>query len=137
MSSGFGAFAEAILARPGQLIRLPEQIDLGRGASFLQVYGTAWFALRHRTVVRPGEVVLVTGAGGGVGLAAVDVARSLGGWVMRHPQENRALIDEIVAAIAAGDLRPTAPSERRLEDAASVLGDLLERRAAGKIVLVP
>src|SRR5262245_1433741 len=44
-SVGRGAFADHVIAAPQQLIRLPEQIDLQVGASFLQVYGTAWFAL--------------------------------------------------------------------------------------------
>jgi NADPH2:quinone reductase len=236
-TTGTGGFAEAVIAAPKQLVRLPDDLDFGRGASFLQVYGTAWFALKYRTVVRPGEVVLVTGAGGGVGLAAVDVARSLGarviavasteekrelaraagaeatidstnedvkvrareltdgegidvvydvvggevseaalralkfdgrfcvigftggiakvplnlvllnnrtligvewgGWVMKYPEENRGLVAEVVAAIAAGDLHPVAPTERPLDEAATVLLDLLERRAVGKIVLVP
>ena len=81
-STGVGAFADRLVAKSHQLTRLPDSIDFARGASFLQVYGTAWFALKHRTIVRPGEVVLVTGAGGGVGLAAIDVARSLGARVI-------------------------------------------------------
>ena len=60
-----------------------------------------------------------------------------GGWVMRYPEENRELVAEVVAAIAAGDLHPVAPVERPLDDAAAALLDLLERRAVGKIVLVP
>ena len=82
-----------MLAWPQQLVALPDSIDLAVGASFLQVYGTAWFAFKKRTVVRPGEVVLVTGAGGGVGLAAIDVARSLGARVIAvaSSEEKRAL----------------------------------------------
>jgi NADPH:quinone reductase len=236
-STRSGAFAGALVAAPKQLVHLPDGVDFGRGASFLQVYGTAWFALTQRTVVRPGEVVLVTGAGGGVGLAAIDVARSLGarviavasseakrelagmmgaeavidpltedvkarareltggegidvvydvvggdvseaalralkfdgrfcvigftggiarvplnlvllnnrtmvgvewgGWVARHPEENRALTAEVVDAIAAGRLHPVEPTARPLAAAADVLRDLLERRAVGKTVLVP
>jgi len=60
-----------------------------------------------------------------------------GGWVMRYPEENRELVAEVVAAIAARDLHPVAPVERPLDDAAAALLDLLERRAVGKIVLVP
>lgn len=88
-----GAFADALLARPKQLFRLPDGVPLEVGASFYQVYGTAWFALKHRTTVRPGETMLVTGAGGGVGLAAIDVARSLGGRVIAiaSSPEKRAL----------------------------------------------
>ncbi|MEZ5255544.1 MAG: hypothetical protein R2705_01210 [Ilumatobacteraceae bacterium] len=60
-----------------------------------------------------------------------------GGWVGRNREANRAMIDEIVAAIGSGSLHPVQPTERPLEDAGQVLSDLLERRAVGKIVLVP
>lgn len=237
VQSGKGAFATHLLAVPQQLIRLPEGVSSDVGASFLQVYGTAWFAFKKRTVVRPGEVVLITGAGGGVGLAAIDVARSMGarvigvasseekralalaagaesvidpltedlktrareltdgagvdvvydvaggpvsepalralrfdgrflvvgfpggiasvplnlvllnnrtvvgiewgGWVPRNLEENKAMIGEIVAAIASGELHPVTPTRRPLDDARAVLSELLDRKAAGKIVLVP
>jgi NADPH2:quinone reductase len=235
-STGVGAFADTLIAKARQLTRLPDAIDFARGASFLQVYGTAWFALKIRTCVEAGESVLVTGAGGGVGLAAIDVARSLGarviavasseekrklalaagafaaldtgedvktrareltggkgldvvydvtggpvaeqalralgfdgrycvigftggiakipmnlvllnnrtlvgvewgGWIPRNQERNRAMIGEIVAAIARGELKPVAPFERPLTDASHVLAELLGRRAVGKIVLVP
>lgn len=236
-SVGKGAFADHALVWPQQLIRLPDEIDMAIGATFMQVYGTAWFAFTKRTVVRGGEVVLVTGAGGGVGLAAIDVARSLGarviavassegkralatamgaestidpltedvktrareltdgagvdivydvaggevsepalralrfdgrflvigfpggiarvplnlvllnnrtvigvewgGWVPRNIDENNAMTSDIVAAIARGDLHPVQPTERPLTEARAVLSELLDRQAAGKIVLVP
>jgi NADPH2:quinone reductase len=60
-----------------------------------------------------------------------------GGWVMKHPDENRVLVAEVLDRIAAGDLHPVAPQERPLEEAGAAISDLLERRAAGKIVLVP
>jgi NADPH2:quinone reductase len=60
-----------------------------------------------------------------------------GGWVARHPEENRALTAEVVDAIAAGRLHPVEPTARPLAAAADVLRDLLERRAVGKTVLVP
>ncbi|MFC5746584.1 NADPH:quinone oxidoreductase family protein [Actinomadura rugatobispora] len=81
-AAAHGGFAEFALADDTKLVRLPRELDFARGASFLQAYGTAWFAFTRSTVVRPDEVVLVTGAGGGVGLAAVDVARSLGARVI-------------------------------------------------------
>ena len=169
VQSGRGAFATHIVVSPLQLIRLPDGVSADVGASFLQVYGTAWFALKKRTVVRPGEVVLVTGAGGPVsepalralrfdgrflvvgfpgGIASVPLNLVLlnnrtvvgiewGGWVPRHAEENRAMIGEIVEAIAAGDLRPVTPARRPLDDARAVLTELLDRQAAGKIVLVP
>lgn len=236
-SIGVGAFADTVMARPHQLTKLPNSMDFGRGASFLQVYGTAWFALKIRTRINPGEVVLVTGAGGGVGLAAIDVAKSLGarvigvasseekralamaagaestidpltedvkvrareltdgkgidvvydvvggetaeaalralkfdgrfvvigfpggipriplnlvllnnrtvvgvewgGWAPRNPEANKEMIANIVDAIDRGELHPVAPFERSLDEAGQVLSDLLNRKAVGKIVLVP
>lgn len=233
---GTGAFAEYVVAGAGAVVPISDSLDFGRAASFHQSYCTAWFALTQRTRVAAGEWILITGAGGGIGLAAIDVARSLGarviavastdekralatamgaeaaidaaddikvrareltdgagvdlvydvvggdtaeaalralrfdgrfcvigftagiprvplnlvllnnrtvigvewgGWAMRHPTENRALVGEVMDAIAAGSLHPVAPAERPLDEASTVIADLLERRAAGKIVLVP
>ncbi len=90
---GTGGFAEYAIARPVAVTPIPDSLDFARAASFHQSYCTAWFALVRRTVVRPGETVLVTGAGGGVGLAAVDVARALGARVIAvaSTPEKRAL----------------------------------------------
>jgi NADPH:quinone reductase len=233
---GVGGFAEAAIARAGDAQPIPEVLDFARAASFHQAYSTAWFAFTRRTTVTPGETALVTGAGGGIGLAAIDVARALGlrviavastgekrklaeqagadatidsssedvkararelsdggvdvvydavggelseatlralrfdgrflvigftggiakvpmnlvllnnrtvigvewgGWVMKQPDENRIMVAEVLDRIAAGDLHPVAPTQRPLEEAGTALSDLLERRAAGKIVLVP
>jgi NADPH2:quinone reductase len=122
-SIGGGAFADHVMAKPAQLFRLPDSIDFGRGASFLQVYGTAWFALKKRTVVRPGEVVLVTGAGGGVGLAAIDVARSMGARVIAvaSSAEKRALAISMGAESAIDPLTEDVKTRaRELTDGAGV-----------------
>jgi NADPH2:quinone reductase len=60
-----------------------------------------------------------------------------GGWVPRNMEENRAMIGDIVDAIASGELHPVTPTERPLTEARAVLSELLDRQAAGKIVLVP
>ena len=76
--SSLGTFAEQVAVAPEALLPLPEAVSFGQGASFMQSYVTMLFALTRRTIVAAGETVLVLGAGGGVGLAAVDVARALG-----------------------------------------------------------
>jgi NADPH2:quinone reductase len=60
-----------------------------------------------------------------------------GGWVFKNPDANRVLVQEVLDRIGAGDLHPVEPQQRPLELAGAAISDLLERRAAGKIVLVP
>jgi NADPH2:quinone reductase len=57
---------------------VPEQLSDGQGATFMQSYLTAWFAFHKRAQVREGATMLVLGAGGGVGLAAVDLGVAMG-----------------------------------------------------------
>ncbi len=61
---------------------MPRSLDFGQAAALVQSYCTMLFALTRRTSVAPGEWVLVLGAGGGIGLAAVDVAVALGARVI-------------------------------------------------------
>jgi len=237
VTCGFGGFVER-LAVPAVLARrLPARLSFGQGAALVQSYATALFALTRRVTVRPGEWVLVLGAGGGVGLAAVDVARHLGArvvaaassadklaaaaalgadagvnyaaedlklrvreitgggayvvvdpvggpyaeialralrgfgqylvvgfaagtipslranlvllgnrsvigvdwgaWSMQHPDENRALVDEVLALADAGALHPPEPTAYPLDRAAVALAALQARRQTGKVVLQP
>lgn len=73
-----GGFADEVIAGVGQTLAVPRAISDGQAATFLQSYSTAWFALQRRAAVVPGRSLLVLGAGGGVGLAAVDVGAALG-----------------------------------------------------------
>ncbi len=77
-SCGLGGFAEQIALSAGGVTHVPSNLDAGRAATFTQSYATALFALRDRGDLAVGETVLVLGAGGGVGLATIDVARALG-----------------------------------------------------------
>jgi NADPH:quinone reductase len=78
----YGAFAEQAVAPQDNCFLLPEPMSFEEGASFGLVYQTAHFALVERADLRTGEIVLVTGATGGVGLAAVQVAKALGATVV-------------------------------------------------------
>jgi NADPH2:quinone reductase len=60
-----------------------------------------------------------------------------GAWTSRAGDENRALVDELLGMVADGRLHPPVPSERPLADAAQVMAELIDRRAGGKVVLVP
>jgi NADPH2:quinone reductase len=78
----YGAYAEEVAAAPSQLTPLPASFDYAEGATFLAAYGTAYHALVDRGQIKPGEVLLVHGAGGGVGLAAVEMGKLLGATVI-------------------------------------------------------
>jgi NADPH2:quinone reductase len=77
-----GAYADEIVVTPSQLAALPSTFDYAEGATFLAAHGTAYHALIDRGQVQPGEVLLVHGAGGGVGLAAVEIGKLLGATVI-------------------------------------------------------
>jgi NADPH2:quinone reductase len=73
-----GAYAEMTLCKERQVHQLPEQITFSQGAALGAPYATAYRALLHRASAAPGQVVLVHGASGGVGIAAVQIARAAG-----------------------------------------------------------
>ena len=77
-----GAFAEEVVVSPAQLTPLPKAFDYAEGATFLAAHGTAYHALVDRAQIVRGEVLLVHGAGGGVGLAAVETGKVLGATVI-------------------------------------------------------
>ncbi len=238
VSAGLGGYASRVVAKASAVTRIPDVLDAPRAATFNQSYSTSLFALRDRAGALPGGRVLVLGAGGGVGLAAIGVARALGCrvlavassaakrdaaltagaeatldpasesvkdaarawaggtgvdvvldpvggplaepslrtlgdggrylvigfasgeipsvplnqvllrnrsvigidwgiWAMTHAEGQRRLLDDLLAMVADGRLDPVRPAEYSLDDVARALEDLLERRAVGKIALIP
>jgi NADPH2:quinone reductase len=77
-----GAFCEEAVVTPAQLTPMPSNFDYAEAATFLAGHGTAYHGLIDRGQVKPGEVLLVHGAGGGVGLAAVELGKMLGATVI-------------------------------------------------------
>jgi NADPH:quinone reductase len=73
-----GAYAEYALALEEQVHLLPENIDFKQGAGIWVPYGTAYHALHHSAKAHASETVLVHGASGGVGIAALQIARAMG-----------------------------------------------------------
>ena len=95
---GFGGFADRVVAPALSLVAVPDAIDLAQAAALIQSYCTMLFTLTRRTSVTPGEWALVLGAGGGIGLAAVDVATALGARVIAAASTP----DKLEAAVAMG-----------------------------------
>ena len=93
-----GGYADEAVVTPSQLTSLPSTFDYAEGATFLAAHGTAYHALIDRGQLRPGEVLLVHGAGGGVGLAAVEMGRMLGATVIAAASSE----EKLAAAQAKG-----------------------------------
>lgn len=77
-----GGYASEAVVMPSQLTPLPGTFDYAEGATFLAAHGTAYHGLIDRGQLQPGEMLLVHGAGGGVGLAAVEMGKLLGARVI-------------------------------------------------------
>src|ERR1700704_6485935 len=93
-----GGYADEAVVAPSQLTRLPSTFDYAEGATFLAAHGTAYHGLVDRAQIKSGEVLLVHGAGGGVGLAAVEIGKLLGATVIAAASSE----DKLAVARARG-----------------------------------
>ncbi|MEX2294359.1 MAG: NADPH:quinone oxidoreductase family protein [Acidimicrobiales bacterium] len=93
-----GGFASHVELAAGGVVPIPGDLSYGQAAALVQSYGTMLFSMTRRMQVRAGEWVLVLGAGGGIGLAAVDVARYLGAHVIAAASSD----EKLAAAKSAG-----------------------------------
>jgi NADPH2:quinone reductase len=73
-----GSYAEYAIALESQVYRLPDKISFAQGAGVFIPYGTAYHALHHQAQAKGGETILIHGASGGVGIAAIQIARAMG-----------------------------------------------------------
>jgi len=80
--TGWGGFAEEVLTDGSRVFPVPPVFDFKTAASFAYVFGTSYHALKDRAQLQAGETVLVLGAAGGVGLAAVQLAKVMGAKVI-------------------------------------------------------
>jgi NADPH2:quinone reductase len=80
--TGTGGFAEEAIADAATLVPMPEGMDFATASGFVLTYATSHYALKDRAQLRPGETLLVLGAAGGVGLAAVEIGKVMGARVI-------------------------------------------------------
>jgi NADPH2:quinone reductase len=112
-----GGFASQVELAAAGLVPIPGALTYGQAAALVQSYGTMLFAFTKRLQVQPGEWVLVLGAGGGIGLAAIDVARHLGARVIAAASTP----EKLAAATAAGAEATIAYETEDLKDRAREL----------------
>jgi NADPH:quinone reductase len=80
--TGWGGFAEGVVADAHKAFPMPTGMDYNTAASLMYTYGTSYHALKQRANLQPGETLLVLGAAGGVGLAAVTLGKLMGARVI-------------------------------------------------------
>jgi NADPH2:quinone reductase len=115
--TGFGGFADQAAVPAASVVPIPETLGFGQAAALIQSYSTALFTLMRRTNVAAGEWVLVLGAGGGIGLACIDVGVALGAHVIAAASSP----DKLDAAKAMGAEATIAYEEEDLKTRAREL----------------
>ena len=80
--TGWGAAREKIAAGAAHLVKLPQNLDFERGAGLTVTYATTLYGLRERGELKAGETLVVLGASGGVGLAAIEIGKIMGARVI-------------------------------------------------------
>ena len=77
-----GGFSEEVSVPAEKIFDIPEKMDFKTASAFIMTYGTSYYALKHRAQLESGETLLVLGAAGGVGLAAVELGKIMGARVI-------------------------------------------------------
>jgi len=109
----YGGFAEEVKVDASRLLPIPAGMDFTTASAFVFAYGTSDHALRDRAALEAGETVLVLGAAGGVGLAAIEIAKALGARVI---------------ACASSDEKLAACREHGADETINYVSDDLRKR---------
>ncbi|GAB5471346.1 MAG: NADPH:quinone oxidoreductase family protein [Rhodospirillales bacterium] len=117
--TGWGGFAEQVVTTPDRLLARPDSMDPVTAAGFAMTYGTTYHALVQRAQLAPGETLLVLGAAGGVGLAAVELGKALGARVIAAAST----AEKLAVAKTAGADALIDYSKESLKDATKALTD--------------
>src|SRR6201991_4467826 len=81
-NTGWGGMAEELALDAARLVKIPDSMPFDDAAAFIMTYGTSWHALKDRANLQAGQSLLVLGAAGGVGLAAVELGKAMGARVI-------------------------------------------------------
>jgi len=88
---GIGGLAEQVAVKADGLRKIPHSMDFKTAAGFAMIYTTSYYALKQRAQLQPGETLLVLGASGGVGLAAVELGKLMGAKVIAAASSDKKL----------------------------------------------
>lgn len=118
-SIGSGGYAEEVLTHASRMNPIPDGMPFEEAASLLMTYGTSQHALKQRAKIQPGEKLLVLGAAGGVGLAAVELGRAMGAHVIAAASTQEKVDFAISKGAHQGFVYPENPLSKEQQKAFS------------------
>jgi NADPH:quinone reductase len=127
-STGWGGMAEQIVISENRVTPIPDAMPFDEASAFLMTYGTSHYALKDRAALKAGETLLVLGAAGGVGIAAVELGKAMGATVIAGASSQ----EKVDFALKAGaDAGVVYPSGALSKDAKKQLSDDLKKACRG------
>ncbi|MCZ4093098.1 NADPH:quinone oxidoreductase family protein [Sinorhizobium psoraleae] len=120
-TSNFGGMAEEMAIEAANLVRIPITMPFDEAAAFIYTYGVSYYALKHRGRLRSGESLLVLGAAGGVGLAAVEIGRAMGARVIAAASSQEKVDLALARGAESGVVYPRGPFDREGQKELSAL----------------
>lgn len=122
-STGWGGMAEKLALEEGRCTRIPDNMPFDEAAAFILTYGTSYYALKDRGSLKAGETLLVLGAAGGVGLAAVELGKAAGARVIAAASSQEKVDLAIAHGADSGVVYPRGPFDK---DGQKALADLIK-----------
>jgi NADPH:quinone reductase len=111
-STGWGGMAEKLAVEVRRCLPIPDKMPFDEAAAFLMTYGTSYYALKDRAALKPGETLLVLGAAGGVGSAAVELGKAMGARVIAAASTPEKVEAAKSWGADAGVIYPNGPFDR-------------------------
>jgi NADPH:quinone reductase len=123
-NTGSGGMAEELAVEASRLVKIPDSMPFDEASAFLMTYGTSYYALKDRGYLKPGQTLLVLGAAGGVGLAAVELGVAMGARVIAAASSQEKVDLAIAKGAESGVVYPQGPFDKEGKKA---LADLFKQ----------
>jgi len=123
-NTGSGGMAEELSVEASRLVPIPDSMPFDEAAAFLMTYGTSYYGLKDRGHLKAGQTLLVLGAAGGVGLAAVELGKAMGARVIAAASSQEKVDLAIARGAESGVVYPAGPFDR---DGQKALAELFKQ----------
>src|SRR5271154_3025639 len=111
-NTGWGGMAEELALEASRLIPIPDDMPFDEAAAFIMTYGTSYYGLKDRGFLKPGHTLLVLGAAGGEGLAAVELGKAMGAKVIAAASSEEKVALAIKHGADLGVVYPQGPFDK-------------------------